>query len=425
MILKEKISQLTEWLLVAFAFAIPISTALDSILLLILLLLWVLGGDYRLKFSRIFSNPVSMASLILFGVMMVGFTYGVMNKSALSDTARFLVLPILLSLFTRQTNRNVILGGFLSATVLALLFSYLLWSEIFPSNIMIKEGLSLRFLGKPDDPFVFHRHIVYSIFMSYAAFCFIVLGKFEEKPFRKSLFFLLSLLMIGNILILVQGKTGQVILLILLGYLSWAFFRWRGVVIGTVTITILVGTSYFIFPKATSLQWISPVARVISQWQSAVRHEIPPPSTVRKVRHDLSTVLRMDFYYNSSQIFLQNPIFGVGTGGFPEAYAKQVSGTGQVRTVNPHNQYLLVGVETGMIGILALLYLFFTQWRHSLILCDKKRLLAQGMLLTIIISCLFNSSLADHSESTFYLLMSALFFSQTRSADRQENALTS
>jgi hypothetical protein len=35
------------------------------------------------------------------------------------------------------------------------------------------------------------------------------------------------------------------------------------------------------------------------------------------------------------------------------------------------------------------------------------------MLLTIIISCFFNSSLADHAESTFYLLMSALFFSTT------------
>jgi len=413
--LKVKFPKVTEWLLVAFAFAIPISTGLDSILLLMLLLLWVLGGDFRSKVLEVRSNPIAIASLILFGVMMMGLTYGVWDKNTFSNSTRFLVLPILMSMFTHHTNRNAILGGFLSATVLALVLSYFVWSEVFPLHTMIQQGgLSPRVIGPPDDPFVFHRHIVYSIFMAYAAFCFVVLGKFEEKPFRKGLYFLLSLLMMGNILILVQGKTGQVILLVLLAYLSWDFLRWRGVVIGTVTITILVGASYFIFPKATFLQWINPVARVISQWQPDVRHEIPPPSTVRKVRHDLSTVLRMDFYYNSSQIFLQNPIFGVGTGGFPEAYAKQISGTGQVSTVNPHNQYLLIGVETGMIGILVLLYLFFTQWRQSLMLCDKKRLLAQGMLLTIIISCFFNSSLADHSESTFYLLMSALFFSKMK-----------
>jgi O-antigen ligase len=408
--MKEKISQLTEWLLVAFAFAIPVSTALDSILLLMLLLLWVLGGDYRLKIITIRSNPVAMASLIMLGIMMVGLTYGVWDKHTLSNTARFLVLPLLLSLFTHHTNRNAILGGFLAAMVLALVLSYFVWSGIIPSDPM------LRRIGTPDNPFVFHRHIVYSIFMAYAAFCFVVLGKFEEKPFRKSLFFVLSLLMMGNVLILVDGKTGHVILMILLAYVSWAFFRWRAIIIGTLMIAVLVYAAYSIFPKAAFIQWINPVARVLSQWQPSARQEIPispHPSNVGIVSHDVSTGLRMEFYYNSSQIFLQNPIFGVGTGRFPETYAKQVSGTGQVATDNPHNQYLLIGVETGIIGILALLYLFFTQWRNSRVLCDKERFLAQGMLLTIMTACIFNSSLADHPESTLYLLMSALFFSQT------------
>jgi O-antigen ligase len=413
--MKEKISQLTEWLLIIFAFAIPISTALTTILLFMLLFLWVLGGDYRLKTLKIRSNPVAIASLIMFGVMMVGLTYGVLDRDALSNSARFIILPVLLSLFINHTNRNAILGAFLSAMVLALVLSYFVWSDVIPTQTIIRQKwLSSRSLGGPDNPFVFQRHIVYSVFMAYAAFCFVVLGKFEERPFRKSLFFLLSLLMMGNILILVQGKTGQVILLILLVYLSWAFLRWRGVIIGTLIIAISVCAVYFIFPKTTFSKWINPVARVIYQWQSAERHEIPSTyNPVIKDNQELSAIYRMEYYYNSCQIILQNPIFGVGTGEFTDAYAKQVSGTRQDRTDNPHNQYLLVGVETGIIGILALLYLLFSQWRFTRMLCDKKRILAQGMLLTIIISCFFNSSLADHAESTFYLLMSALFFSTT------------
>src|SRR4029077_10250350 len=76
-----------------------------------------------------------------------------------------------------------------------------------------------------------------------------------------------------------------------------------------------------------------------------------------------STGLRLEFYQNSLDIVAQHPFAGVGTGGFPVAYAKQVAGTNKVKTHNPHNEFLHMATQVGILGVLLLIALFVSQWR--------------------------------------------------------------
>jgi O-antigen ligase len=80
-----------------------------------------------------------------------------------------------------------------------------------------------------------------------------------------------------------------------------------------------------------------------------------------------------------------------------------------VATDNPHNQYLLTGVELGVVGLFGLLGLFIVQWRMAARLPPgQERMLAFALLLSITTGCLFNSFLADHSEGLFYVWATAL-----------------
>jgi O-antigen ligase len=134
-----------------------------------------------------------------------------------------------------------------------------------------------------------------------------------------------------------------------------------------------------------------------------------------------ATGMRMEFYYNSLKIIHENPIFGVGTGGFRGAYQKKIETSQMIATDNPHNQYLLTGVELGFIGLLGLVGLFIIQWRMaSRLPRGQERMLAYGMLLAMTSGCLFNSFLADHAEGLFYVWTTALLFAGFSSLDSPE-----
>ena len=93
-------------------------------------------------------------------------------------------------------------------------------------------------------------------------------------------------------------------------------------------------------------------------------------------------------------------------------------------TVNPHNEYLLLTVQTGVIGLACLLFLFFRQWRSAVLLeTPQDRHLARGLVLTFVIGCLFNSLLIDHTEGLLFAWMSGLVF-VTIATEKRSAAVT-
>ena len=94
-----------------------------------------------------------------------------------------------------------------------------------------------------------------------------------------------------------------------------------------------------------------------------------------------------------------------------KAYADQTNGTGLEPSVNPHNEYLLIGVQTGLVGLVLLLHLFWQHWRLAPRLATPLEThLARGLLLTIAVGCLFNSLLLDHTEGLLFAWMTGLLY---------------
>jgi O-antigen ligase len=87
-------------------------------------------------------------------------------------------------------------------------------------------------------------------------------------------------------------------------------------------------------------------------------------------------------------------------------------------TENPHNEYLLIAIQIGLIGLASLLYLFYRQWQVAGRLAQPLyRDLARGMVLMFVVGCLFNSLLVDHTEGLLFAWMSALLFAAPMKPD--------
>jgi O-antigen ligase len=186
---------------------------------------------------------------------------------------------------------------------------------------------------------------------------------------------------------------------LLIAYYLFDWLHWKGVIVTGLMIVIIAGLLYWM-PTNTVHIRLSELVQEYGQWQ---------PDRAASIVS--ATGLRMEFYNNSLRIIGKNPIFGVGTGGFRSAYQRQIGDSQMVATDNPHNQYLLTGVELGLVGLVGLATLFIIQWRlASRQPRGQDRMLAYAMLLAIATGCLFNSFLADHTEGLFYVWTTALLF---------------
>ena len=82
----------------------------------------------------------------------------------------------------------------------------------------------------------------------------------------------------------------------------------------------------------------------------------------------LATKERFHMWKISLDIYRENPVLGVGTGGFPDATAKLKSGgrpASQVTFAHPHNQYLLALVRWGPLGLVLFSTLLFFWMREG------------------------------------------------------------
>jgi hypothetical protein len=57
-----------------------------------------------------------------------------------------------------------------------------------------------------------------------------------------------------------------------------------------------------------------------------------------------------------------------------------------------------------------LIYLFYAEWRLAALLAPLYRDLARGLVLMMVIGCMFNSLLLDHTEGLWFAWASGLLF---------------
>ncbi|WP_145519838.1 O-antigen ligase family protein [Yersinia mollaretii] len=245
----------------------------------------------------------------------------------------------------------------------------------------------------PTNPTIFKLQITQNFFMALAALLWLALA-FNSQGWKRWGYGLLVVAASYSILFLVLGRTGYVALVVGLGV--WLFFslgnrqRLTLVVLGIVAFTALV----FIPNKATD--------RIV-QGVNEIKVCVAASSGDAYEACSSSMGQRSAFAIEASRLIKEAPILGHGAGGF--YYGNPEIG---YSINNPHNEYLIETIHSGVIGLLIFLAwivcCYRVIWRQTPLL--RNVLLA---VLTSYMACnFFNSFLLDSSEGHLFMIFVAI-----------------
>jgi O-antigen ligase len=386
------------WLAVALGVSIPISTAFDSVLVVALLVCWIASGRFREKWAAVRGNAVALAACAFFLLHVAGSAYGFGSAREvlydLDKAAVLLLVPILISLQPGVEWLRRASIALLAALALALLLSYALWFGLMPEADFIK--------GSAYEPVFFKKRITHSVLMAFGAFVLALAACEAVSTRERALLWLFCGFAAFNVLFMVGGRTGQLVLLALALYFLLTVYGRRGV-LAAAAAGVLIGGAAYLSPSSSLHQRTLTTIKEFEHWRAG----------------KLATMdnMRLEAWTNSVQLVRQHPVTGVGTGGFAAAYAKQVYGTSMPPLGQPENQYLLTIVQFGAVGLAVLLALFGAHWHLAARLgSNTHRRLARGLVIAIVVGCFFNSFLRDHTEAFFYAWLSGLLFAGLRPA---------
>ncbi|MCM2295572.1 O-antigen ligase family protein [Rhodoferax sp.] len=299
---------------------------------------------------------------------------------------KFLVIPTLLVLVRTHREATWVLLAFAVAQVFLLISSWLLYFNVPVAWATSKMALT--------------RYAVFVTYLDQGIMSAVVAAIFWHlKPLAPSrpLFYVLagiSLLALGNAFFLFVGRTGHVVGVVMISMaIFWALpRRYRLVTLVVPPVLILLAVlsfenvaQRFVFTKTEISNFSSGVGAATSEDN------------------------RLDFWKGSVETIAERPLTGFGVGSWATEYNKLQKlnfpghkdlGIGS----NPHQEYLLWGVQLGVGGILLLLGFLSSIMKDLLKMDEPIARAGQSVLVALVISCLFNSSLYDAYIGYFFCL---------------------
>jgi O-antigen ligase len=391
---RERVDNAVKWAAVLLGCSIPVSVAMDNVLLGVILFFWVAGGRYRDKLAAVRGNPVAWMALALFALFVVGSLYSIGNSrdvvDAVTRSSRLLLIPALIFLLREPVWRERGIAAFLASMLVTLVLSYLLWLGLIAGNGWLK--------GTQHDPVAFKAHITHNVFMAFVAF--LLAQAALDAPTRRGriVFAALCAAAVANVLLMVPGRTGIIVLLVLFIYFLCRGLRAKGFALAGMALAALA-VVVLVSPDSMLHRRIALADEEFEQWRAGAPAD--PTSSVGQ---------RLELLRNTLGIIGDNPVFGVGTGGFGKAYADRVGNAG-TSADNPHNEILMMVVQFGVAGFVLLAGMFVTQWRLAARLPGRlEPAAARALVLTIATASVLSSTLMDHTEGLFFAYMSGLLF---------------
>jgi len=384
--LHQKSERGCQLLAVILAFMIPISTTATHIVLSAIVLLWFFSGNLSHKTQIIIQHPVSSPIFVLFSIFIVGAFYTIAPKEdcvgMFSKMSKILYLPFLIPFYKKEKWRYRAIQAFIAAMLLTLLLSFL---KVY-AGLPINSRHSLEC--------VFKNHIDTSLMMSAATFFIAHYTVLHPNRWIKNVGFILIALLTFYIFCINHGRAGYIIFTSLWILFLVQRFSLKSILGGVGILSLILGT--------VSLNAKEFKHRIDMISEDLEHYQIEDKKT------ETSIGARMNFIKYSLELSKEHPWVGRGTGSFKSAYATLAKARGTLPTTNPHNEYLNMLVQWGIVGLSALLALFWRIFKTSLSLPCPERYWAQGVLIAIMIASCSNTSIMDVTSGHFFVTLIAI-----------------
>ncbi len=383
---KKYFGILAGWFAVATAFFLPLSTSCSDFCFMAAPILCLCAGQLQDKWRLIWERRAVFIFLVLFAL----FVFGAFYSSAptkyifiyLFKFDKLLLGVLFVPIFINNKWASLAIHAFLLTTVVTL------------GAALIKK---LGFIHTPGfgELLVFKDRIHTSFVLAMGSFFCGVLF-FTQTPNKWRWFYLVLGIIITFTLFAMDGRSGYFIFFGLLLLLFWERWRWQGI-IGYVLLSVFIVTTAYTFSSTFKLR-IQEIGQDIQNYRQGT---------------DINTSvgLRTSYVQHGLMIMKEHPFFGTGTGSAAGDYhAMHVQYMMDKKTVNPHNEYLNISIQLGIVGLAVFLIAFYLQWRDSSLLTQEMRYIARGLVIALTIGCLANSWLMDSMEGHFYIYFMAMAF---------------
>lgn len=392
-LVRSRLETAAKALAVACPFALILPKAPMGLILGLFALAWLASGDFRAKFDRVRSNPVALWAVALYALVALGMLYSSANWEIAFDWFQqykeLLYVPAMIALLYEPQWRVRAYYAYLIGIGLVVVLTF-----------ADAVGLWDRF-DYPGTRNLFENHILFGTLVAPAAY----LAAHEWIAARsvrwRSLWVSYGLLASFALLFLNTGRVGYMLFFALAVLFSFQKWRMRGLALG---LLMTIAGVFALFQYSPNFK-----ERVLEAGQDLTVYQ--------QGQHSTSLGLRLEFYRYTLELIGNHPIFGGGTGSYVAEYAAIAEREGfPMQHDNPHNEYLLLTTQLGIVGLAVFLLMLRSQWVQGYSLEPRFRYFAHGVILSMMFASLFDSMLQDSTVAKFYTLAIGTAFAGLRAA---------
>ena len=401
---QENIEKLAKFFLIGAVFFMPISTAATNIFMFLTLAAWLFSGGFIVRWEMLRRSSFVYATLGMFFLVVVGSFYSSGNIEdiiyQLHKYGKILFILPAITLAQDEKWRKAGINAFCAAMLITLILSVV--SAIWPLPFV--KGTAG---GASNNHFVFRDHIAQNLMMSVFVLIMFTRGLISTSRKRKLVYVALGLLAIFDILFLVLGRTGYVSLALNLIVFLFFLNTWRErILAATVLVAIIVLT----------LQYSS-------GFNSRINIAVDEYKTHQS--NDLSSVgQRIEFLKKSVELIRERPWAGFGTGAQRKELCRVADSPEwcNVGQIHPHNQFMAIGIQLGILGIAAYLLFMGSAILQARLQPGEYKIVCIGLVATLFTDSLFHAPLTLIAEAAIFILLFPILLAKTSLGSDKEDA---
>lgn len=310
--------------------------------------------------------------------------------ASLVKHGKLILILLVMMLIRNRYEAKIVLATFALAQTFLLLSSWMLFTQLPVPWATSRMALN--------EYAVFSSYLDQGIISTvFAAICW-HLRDFAPGRLGPRFAIFLAIMALVNVFFILAGRSGHIVAISLISLtIMWELpKKYRSVII------------FLPFVLAIGLFFSSNKVR---DRLTLVQTEVQSYSN--DAQTDTSSGVRLRFWITSLQSIREHPVMGTGVGSWTSEYNRlQRENNALHRDVdqngNPHQEYLLWGVQLGIPGILLIVFLMFAILKDSRKMEKPVARATQSTLLALTIVCFFNASIYDAQIGDFFCILLGL-----------------